>query len=165
MALWNRNFLIIIAGVAISSIGLWVGIIGNLEFLQRNVESSFLQALILLAGFVVGVFLAPMAGRLIDRSQKKKVLVITSFTRCMAVLFMFVAIWQNSVAWMVVYTLTIGITVTFANPAMQTVIPMIVPKKQLLTANGIHMNIFTAARIIGTALGGLLLVSMTIFSF
>ncbi|GAA0320029.1 MFS transporter [Bacillus carboniphilus] len=160
--MWNRNFLIIILGVGVSSIGLWVGIIGNLEFLARNVESSFLQALIILAGFVVGVFLAPMAGRVIDRSEKKRVLMITSFVRTVAIGFMFLAIAYNSVAWMVVYTFVIGITVTFANPAMQTVIPRIVPKEHLLAANGVYMNIFTGARIVGTALGGVMIVAMSL---
>lgn len=162
--MWNRNFIITIMGVAVSSLGLWVGIIGNLEFLSKNVESSFLQALIILAGFVVGLFLAPMAGRVIDRSEKKKVLMITSFTRTAAVGFMFLAISYNSVAWMVVYTFVIGITVTFANPAMQTVIPMIVKKDHLLGANGMYMSIFTGARIVGTALGGVMVMYMSLFS-
>jgi MFS transporter, DHA3 family, macrolide efflux protein len=160
----NRNFLILIAGVAVSNLGLWVGIIGNLEFLQRNVESSFLQAAIILAGFLVGIFFAPMAGRVIDRSSKKKVLVYTGGIRATAVLFMFAAIYTNSVWWMVVYTLVIGLSATFSNPAMQTLIPLIVKQSDLIAANGVFVNIGTAARIIGTALGGLMLVSMSLFS-
>ncbi|MFG6496416.1 MFS transporter [Fictibacillus sp. UD] len=160
----NRNFLILMFGLAVSSTGLWVGIIGNLEFLQMNVESSFLQALIILAGFLVGIFLAPMAGRIIDRSNKKKILIYAGFARCAAVFFMYLAIAYNNVWWMVVYTLVIGISGTFSQPAMQTMLPLIVKKEELLDANGVNMNIFTASRIVGTALGGVMLVGMSLFS-
>ncbi|MBY6037678.1 MFS transporter [Fictibacillus nanhaiensis] len=160
----NRNFLILMFGLAVSSTGLWVGIIGNLEFLQKNVESSFLQALIILAGFLVGIFLAPMAGRIIDRNNKKKILIYAGFARCIAVFFMYIAIATNNVWWMVVYTLVIGISGTFSQPAMQTMLPLIVKKEELLDANGVNMNIFTASRIVGTALGGVMLVGMSLFA-
>ncbi|MDR7071419.1 MFS transporter [Fictibacillus barbaricus] len=160
----NRNFLLLMFGLGVSSTGLWVGIIGNLEFLQKNVESSFLQALIILAGFLVGIFLAPMAGRIIDRSNKKKILIYAGFARCAAIFFMYLAIASNHVWWMVVYTLVIGISGTFSQPAMQTMLPLIVKKEELLDANGINMNIFTGSRIVGTALGGVMLVSMSLFS-
>ncbi len=151
-------------GLAVSSMGLWVGIIGNLEFLQKNVESSFLQALIILAGFLVGIFLAPMAGRVIDRSNKRNILIYAGFARCVAILFMYLAIATNSVWWMLIYTFVIGISGTFSNPAMQTMMPLIVKKDQLLAANSVHVNIFTGARIVGTALGGVMLVGMSLFS-
>jgi MFS transporter, DHA3 family, macrolide efflux protein len=160
----NRNFLLLMFGVGVSSTGLWVGIIGNLEFLQMNVESSFLQALIILAGFLVGIFLAPMAGRIIDRSNKKKILIYAGIARCAAIFFMYLAIASNNVWWMVVYTLVIGISGTFSQPAMQTLLPLIVKKEELLEANGVNMNIFTASRIVGTALGGVMLVGMSLFS-
>ncbi|WLD94784.1 MFS transporter [Alkalihalobacillus sp. AL-G] len=160
----NRNFMLLMFGLAVSSTGLWVGIIGNLEFLQQNVESSFLQALIILSGFLVGIFLAPMAGRVIDRGNKRNILIYAGIARCSAIFFMYMAIAANSVWWMLVYTFVIGISGTFANPAMQTLLPMIVSKGQLLEANGIHVNIFTGARIVGTALGGVMLVSMSLFS-
>ncbi|WNB91194.1 MFS transporter [Bacillus sp. NEB1478] len=160
----NRNFLLLMFGLGVSSTGLWVGIIGNLEFLQKNVESSFLQALIILAGFLVGIFLAPMAGRIIDRSNKKKILIYAGVARCAAIFFMYFAIASNNVWWMVVYTLVIGISGTFSQPAMQTMLPLIVKKEELLDANGINMNIFTGSRIVGTALGGVMLVSMSLFS-
>ncbi|MCF6136712.1 MFS transporter [Alkalihalobacillus berkeleyi] len=151
-------------GLAVSSTGLWVGIIGNLEFLQKNVESSFLQALIILSGFLVGIFLAPLAGRVIDRSVKRNILIYAGFARVVAILFMYLAIATNSVWWMVIYTFVIGISGTFANPAMQTMLPLIVKKDQLLGANSVHVNIFTGARIIGTALGGVMLVAMSLYS-
>lgn len=160
----NRNFILLMFGLAVSSTGLWVGIIGNLEFLQKNVESSFLQALIILAGFLVGIFLAPMAGRVIDRSNKRNILIYAGIARCVAILFMYLAIATNSVWWMLIYTFIIGISGTFSNPAMQTMIPLVVSKGQLLAANSVHVNIFTGARIVGTALGGVMLVGMSLFS-
>jgi MFS transporter, DHA3 family, macrolide efflux protein len=160
----NRNFLILMIGVAISGTGMWVGIIGNLEFLQQNIESSFIQALIILAGFIVGIFLAPLAGRIIDNNEKKKVLLWSWTVRVLAVTFMFLAIYYNSILWMVVYTFLMGISGAFLQPTIQTLIPMVVKKEDLISANGINVNIFTAARIIGTAIGALLLEFMSLSS-
>lgn len=160
----NRNFLLLMFGVAVSSTGLWVGIIGNLEFLQKNLESSFLQALLLLAGFLVGVFLSPMAGRIIDRGNKKNILIYAGLARCLSIFFMYLAIAYTNVWWMLIYTFIIGIAGTFSNPAMQTLIPLIVKKEELLEANGVYMNLFTGARIAGTAIGGLMLVGMSLFA-
>jgi MFS transporter, DHA3 family, macrolide efflux protein len=158
----NNNFLILMLGVSISATGMWVGIIGNLEFLQQNIESSFLQALIILAGFIVGVFLAPWAGRIIDSKPKKNVLLASWAVRISAVIFMFVAIEYNSIWWMLVYTFLMGISGAFINPTIQTLIPMVVKKEELIAANGVNINIFTGARIVGTALGALLLEMMTL---
>ncbi|OZM56216.1 hypothetical protein CIB95_12375 [Lottiidibacillus patelloidae] len=158
----NNNFIILMLGVAISATGMWVGIIGNLEFLQQNIESSFIQALIILAGFIVGVFLAPWAGRIIDSKPKKNVLLVSWAVRISAVIFMFLAIEYNSIWWMLVYTFLMGISGAFINPTIQTLIPMVVNKEELIAANGVNINIFTGARIVGTALGALLLEMMTL---
>lgn len=154
----NTNVWIVLLGELVAGLGLWGGIIGNLEFMQEKVPSDFHKSLILASGLLAGVLTGPLAGRIIDQSRKKKVLIIASFGRVCSVLFMFVAISTGSIWWMVLFLISLQISASFYFPALQATLPLIVHEKELLQLNGVHMNIATIARVTGTALAGLILV-------
>jgi MFS transporter, DHA3 family, macrolide efflux protein len=158
----NRNVWLIMAGEAVAGLGMWVGIIGNLEFLQHTVSSDTLKSLIILCNTYVGLFLGPYAGRLIDASRKKTVVNLSGLLRILSVLFMFGAIATGNVWWMVVYLLLLGTSATFFFPAWQSIIPMVVPKEQLLQVNSLYMTVSTLTRVLGTAFGGVLLLYMSL---
>jgi len=153
----NRNVWIILTGEFVAGLGLWLGIIGNLEFMQEKVPSDFVKALILAGGLLAGVAIGPLAGRLTDQGSKKKIMLISSVVRALSVLFMFVAIETGSVLWMVVFLVFLQGSAAFYFPALQAAIPLIVKERELLALNGIHMNVSTLSRIIGTAVAGILL--------
>jgi MFS transporter, DHA3 family, macrolide efflux protein len=160
----NRNVWILLSGELIAGLGLWTGIIGNLEFLQQHVPSDFLKSLILFTGLLAGVIVAPLAGRIIDSYKKKPVLIVAGIGRMVSVLFMFLALEYQSIWWMVLFMVSIQLSAAFYFPALQSLIPMIVREKDLLQMNGVHMNIATIARVIGTALAGVMLVAMSLHS-
>lgn len=158
----NRNVWIVLAGEFIAGLGLWMSIIANLEFMQQKVPSDFLKSLILFSGLLAGVLFAPLAGRIIDSSPKKKVLMLSGAGRLVAVCFMFVALYFDSVWWMVLFAVTLQISAAFYFPALQSVIPLIVQEKDLLALNGVHMNAGTMARILGTTIAGIMLTMMSL---
>ncbi|HWI48175.1 MAG TPA: MFS transporter, partial [Rummeliibacillus sp.] len=51
----NQNVWIILSGELIAGLGLWAGIIGNLEFMQERVPSDFMKSLILATGLLAGI--------------------------------------------------------------------------------------------------------------
>lgn len=153
----NRNVWIILTGEFVAGLGLWLGIIGNLEFMQEKVPSDFVKALILAGGLLAGVAIGPLAGRLTDQGSKKKIMLISSIVRALSVLFMFVAIETGSVIWMVVFLVFLQGSAAFYFPALQAAIPLIVKERELLSLNGVHMNVSTLSRVIGTAIAGILL--------
>ena len=136
-------------------LGLWAGIIGNLAFMTEFVESDFYKSVILAIGMLAGVLMAPLAGKIIDATSKKKVLVASSVARVFTVFIMFAAIAFDSVLLMVVFLVLLQIAATFFMPAIQSIIPKIVEKDDLLTLNGWHMNARTLSRIVGAAAAGL----------
>ena len=158
----NLNVWIILLGELIAGLGLWAGIIGNLEFMQEKVPSDFLKSLILATGLLAGILVGPYAGKVIDQSKKKTVLIFSSAGRMISVLFMFVALATDSIPWMIVFLVSLQISVAFYFPALQACIPLIVEEKDLLQLNGWDMNISTIARVAGTALAGLVLVYASI---
>ncbi|MFC0189279.1 MFS transporter [Fictibacillus aquaticus] len=160
----NKNFLLIMGGTLIVDVGFWFGIIGNLEFLQQNIESSFYQSLFLIVGIVMAVMLAPIAGRIVDQAPKKQVIVWSSFVRIFAVCFMFAAIKTGDVWWMLMYSIFMGAAASFTMPAFQALLPIILEREQLLGANSLLQNMMTVSRIAGTALAGYMLVKVSLFS-
>lgn len=165
MQMWrNRNVWIILIGEMIAGLGLWTGIIGNLEFMQMHVPSDFMKSLIMMTGLLAGVLVGPLAGKVIDTSRKKSVLIYSGIVRMFSVCFMFGALHFESIWWMVLFMITIQLSAAFYFPALQSLIPMIVEEDQLLQMNGVHMNVATIARVLGTALAGAMLVVMSLFN-
>ncbi|UAL45567.1 MFS transporter [Sutcliffiella horikoshii] len=160
----NRNVWIILIGEFIAGLGLWTGIIGNLEFMQALVPSDFAKSLILFAGLLAGVMVGPLAGKIIDSTSKKRVMLISGFGRMISVVFMFLAIEYQSILFMIIFMIAIQLSAAFYFPALQSSIPLIVKDKDLLEMNGVHMNVSTVSRIAGTALAGAMLVIMSLSS-
>ncbi|QNG58362.1 MFS transporter [Bacillus sp. PAMC26568] len=158
----NKNVWIVLSGEFIAGLGLWFGIIGNLEFMQENVPSDFLKSLILFTGLLAGVFVGPLAGRMIDSRSEKSVLIYSGLGRMLSVVFMFMAIQFDSLILMVLFMICIQLSAAFYFPALQAVIPIIVKDSDLIQMNGVHMNVSTMSRVIGTALAGALLVFMSL---
>ncbi|WP_335872960.1 MFS transporter [Bacillus sp. 2205SS5-2] len=158
----NKNVWILLSGEFIAGLGLWLGIIGNLEFMQEKVPSDFVKSLILAAGLLAGLVVGPLAGRITDQTKKKTVMLVSGFTRSISVLFMLVAIATDSVLWMIVFLVSIQISAAFYFPALQAAIPLIVKDKDLLQMNGVHMNVSTLSRIAGTAIAGIFIVIMSL---
>lgn len=154
----NKNVWILLTGEFVAGLGLWLGIIGNLEFMQEKIPSDFLKSLLLAAGLLAGIAVGPIAGRLTDQHSKKTVMLISGFVRAVSVLFMLVAIHTGSVWWMLVFLILLQLSAAFYFPALQAAIPLVVNEKDLLQLNGVHMNVATLSRIIGTAAAGVLLV-------
>jgi MFS transporter, DHA3 family, macrolide efflux protein len=158
----NRNVWIILLGEFIAGLGLWTGIIGNLEFMQEKVPSDFMKSLILAAGLLAGIIVGPLAGKITDQSRKKTVMLYSGLGRVFSVLFMFMAIYTGSIWWMVLFMISIQISAAFYFPALSSAIPLIVNDNELMQMNGVHMNVGTLSRVLGTALAGAMLVVMSL---
>lgn len=164
-AMWsNRNVWIVLSGEFIAGLGLWTSIIANLEFMQQHVPSDFMKSLILFVGLLAGVLVGPYAGKVIDTSSKKKVMIYAGIGRMASVCFMFLALSMDSVWWMVLFAVSLQVSAAFYFPALQSVIPLIVQDKDLIALNGVHMNASTIARILGTAMAGMMLAVMSLSS-
>ncbi|OAJ73262.1 hypothetical protein AYJ08_14880 [Brevibacillus sp. SKDU10] len=117
-----------------------------------------------MVGLFVSLFFSPKAGEWIDRFSKKNVLFYATLIRCLAPICMLFAIQYDSVGWMIASSIFIQLAATFYQPAAQASIPLIVPSEELLRANGFYVNASTLARIGGTAIGGILIGFMQLWT-
>ncbi|MCR8642456.1 MFS transporter [Paenibacillus sp. N1-5-1-14] len=160
----NKSFLVLMIGELVGGIGLWLSIIGNLQFMKHLVSSDFLKSLILMVGLLASVVLLPLIGRWIDSTNKKTVLLTANFVRVLSPLCMFPALMLDSIPWMIASLVLMQVSGAAYFPSVRTTIPLLIQKDQLLSANTIHMNITTISRIAGTAVAGVMVAQLSLMT-
>lgn len=126
----------------------FVLIIRVFEATGSSVAVGLLMAVFTLPSLILGVF----AGVFVDRWSKRRVLVITNLLQSLVIL-LFLGVGQK--IWPV-YTLIFMYSLVdeFFNPAEASLLPSLVSKKQLPTANSLFFLTVHSASIIGYSIGG-----------
>lgn len=150
----NKNFALLWAGQGVSNLGTRVNMIALtwliIELTGRASGVSLLYVLLFLPSAVLG----PWCGVLVEKWDKKKVILYTDLAR--GALSFGMALTLDLT---MIYALALGqalFTVLF-NPAIQSAIPRIVPEKELVTANALSSLTANTAVLAGPALGGVLI--------
>ena len=120
--------------------------------------STALMGTLMAASSLPRVLLSPFAGVLVDRSDRKWLLVWMDAVRGIIVVFIGLASYLGFIKiWMVfVAGIGIGVCSAFFNPAVTSIIPDIVDQRRLIQANSAFNIIYTASGIVGSAAGGIL---------
>src|SRR5688572_30782607 len=133
-------------------------IFGLTVIISKSTGSTTAVSALILTFLVPAVLFSAVAGVYVDRLDRRLVLIVTNVLRGGAFIAMFV-VGNNLIA---IYLLNIFIsTVTvFFAPAEAAMIPKLLPKRQLLAANGIFTLTLNAAFALGFALVGPLVVKI-----
>lgn len=146
----NRDFVILWAAQFLTQTAqqaIWFGMIIVVEQVS---QSSALLSAALLSTIIPGVIFGLFAGVVVDRSNKKKVLVAANCLRAPVVLGY---LWytHSLLAVYVVNFAFVGIS-QFFGPAEASMIPALVEKRQLVTANSLFNLTFTISQLVGIVL-------------
>jgi MFS transporter, DHA3 family, macrolide efflux protein len=159
----NRNFIIIIISETLSNLGLWLGLLANLQYLRLTVESDFIKSMILASGIIISILLSPKIGIMIDKYNKKKIMLWSSLVQISSALLMALAMSLSSLPIMIFGLVIASIGNSIFIPTLRVVIPMVVEKDKLIIANAIYSNVVTFTRIVGTAIAGLLITLLPLY--
>ncbi len=120
--------------------------------------------LTVLAFSVPAILFSPFAGVVVDRSNKRTVLIITNGLRGIAVtgFVLMQPSWRPLLALTVLYSITFasGAVGQFFGPALGSAIPLLVPRRDNINANALFNLTFTASQIAGFAALGPLLIKV-----
>jgi MFS family permease len=104
---------------------------------------------------------SPIAGVAADRADRRKILLITQYLLATTAFSMgvlvaagFLKVWH-----LFVFTLITGVTWAFVDPVRQSLVPALVPKKDLMNAVALNSAAFNLTKIVGPSVGGLLIVA------
>ena len=139
MALWGAQILSQTASNAVTS----ALIILVAELTHSNTSSSFLILLAIIPAVLFGF----AGGIIVDRTDKRLVLLITNAARAAAIVPLML-FGESVTAAYVVNFLVAAVTIFFV-PAEAATIPAIVPKKDLLVANSLFTFTFNGAFLFG----------------
>ncbi|MGH7507112.1 MAG: MFS transporter, partial [Longimicrobiales bacterium] len=156
-ALRHRNFRLFTAGQSISLLGTWMQQVAVGWLVYRLTGSAFLLGLV---GFVsqAPVFLlAPVAGVVADRFDKRRIVIATQLAMMVQALFLAVLVLTGTVAtWQIIALMAVlGCASGFDIPARQAfLLEMVGTRADLPNAIALNSSIFNAARLIGPAIAG-----------
>ena len=155
---WEKSFLVIAIGEAISEIGSYAVQFSLLWWIASKTSSPLMLALSGLLAFLPQLFLGPFVGVWIDRLKRKKVIIFADlFIGVVATVYAVFFLFGNPPYWSACVVLGIrAIANVFYTPAIQSVIPMLVPKQDLIRANGWLQFMQSGTLMLGPVLGAAL---------
>ena len=162
-ALRSRNYRLFFTGQSISLVGTWMQQVAMSWLVYRLTGSAFLLGVVGFVGQIPTFLLAPVAGVLADRWDKRRLLIATqtlSMLQAAALAFFVLAgtvqVWQ-----IVTLSLILGIISTFDIPARQSfIVEMVDNREDLGNAIALNSSMFNAARLIGPSIAGLLVAAV-----
>ncbi len=139
----------------LSNCGTWFQNIALALFVFRLTHSSFWVGAVNFAQFAGVLLLAPWAGAAADRFDRRRLILVTQLvaTATSAALALAVAAGHGSLAVVLGLALLLGLTTAFATPALQAVVPALVPREDLGAAIAMNSVTFNLARAVGPVAG------------
>ncbi len=154
----NRPFLLLWLSQVATQVGGNMVLYGLTVLVFEATGSSSAVSFLLLTFLVPAVIFSAVAGVFVDRVDGRHLLVITNVLRAVAFGVM-VLVGRNIVA-IFVLNISVSIVTTFFAPAELAMIPRLVPRAQLVAANGLFTLTANAAFAVGFALLGPLVVTI-----
>ncbi len=151
----NRNFRRLWLGQVVSQLGDWLDYVALFTLLLHLTGSGTVVAAMLVARFLPTVFVGPLAGVVVDRFDRKRIMVAADLCRAVAVLGLLL-IRRPDQVWISYAAVALVVSITaFFEPARTSSIPNITAPDELITANALGAVTWSASLGIGSALGGL----------
>lgn len=153
----QRNFALLWLGGLISQTGDWLLMIGLPVYVYTQTGSALATSLTLITGFVPGLLFGSLAGVLVDRWDRKWTLIISNLLLAIGLLPL-LAVHSKASLWIVYIVLFFESTIEqVVQPAENALLPNLVNKELLVSANALVSVGSNTARLAGAALGGVVL--------
>ncbi len=138
----NPRFRTLWIAQLISTAGDWFNSVAVLGLVLQLTRSGLGASLVLLASSVPMFFLMPIAGPVVDRFDRRKLMILSNlFSAGVALLFILVKT-EDSVWLLYVASILLVVSASFFNPASTASIPNIVTRGELLSANALGGSVW-----------------------
>lgn len=162
-SLRHRNYRLFFSGQSISLIGTWMQRIALPWVVYRMTDSEVLLGVVGFASSIPSFLLAPIAGVLIDRWSRYRVMLVTQIiSMIQAGVLAWLSLSGNLEIWhIVVLSVALGCINSFDMPARHSfVINMVNGKEDIGNAIALNSMMFNGARLIGPSVAGIVLASV-----
>ena len=156
---WKKPFFLVWSGQAFSLLGSQLVQFALIWYLTKQTGSATVLATATLVGMLPFIFLGPIAGSVVDRSNRRRIMILADSgialsTLLLVALFAFgwVQIWH-------IYALMLvrSLGQAFHSPAFAASTSLMVPKEHLARVQGINQMLNGGLNIVSAPLGALML--------
>ncbi len=158
-ALRHRNFQLYFSGQLISNAGTWMQVIAQGWLVYQLTHSEVALGVVGFASAIPSLLATPWGGVVVDRVPKRTLLILTQ-TGAMLLAFILAALAFTGLVqqWhIIVLAAGLGLVNSFDSPGRQAFVVEMVGREDLPNAIALNSLMFNSARVVGPALGGLLL--------
>jgi MFS family permease len=162
-ALRSRNYRLFFGGQSVSLVGTWITRIATSWLVYRLTGSSLLLGLVGFCGQIPTLLLAPLAGVLVDRWDRHRILVVTQVLSMLQSGALAALTFAGVIAVPHVLALQLaqGVINAFDTPARQAfVVRMVEDRADLPNAIALNSSMVNGSRVIGPSIGGVLIAAV-----
>ena len=162
-ALRARNYRLYVAGQSLSLIGTWMQRLALSWWVYQSTRSALMLGIVSCIGQLPAVLLAPLAGALVDRWDRQRLLVVTQLLAMLqAAGLAWLVLTEGATLWhMLLCSALLGVINAVDIPARQALVGDLVEQPaDLSNALALNASINNGARLIGPALAGLVIVRL-----
>jgi len=155
---WKKNFAIIWSGQAVSLFTSAVIQMAIIWYLTDRTKSASILTLATLVGFLPQAILGPFIGVLIDRYDRRKIMIYSDLSIALITLLLALSGFgrELSIILIMIVLCLRSIATAFHAPSLQAVTPMIVPKESLVSCAGYSQGVESFSLLLSPAVAALL---------
>lgn len=167
---WKSQFIVVALGQAISMLGSQGVQFALIWWLAEKTSSPLMLGISGIIAYLPMSLFSPIAGIAADRYNRKFISIFSDMTMGMiALIYAVLLFFLDLPVWTVFVMLCVrGIGSTFQQPAIQSIIPQLVPKDQLVKTNGwmqlLNSGSFLLGPVIGASLYAIFPMSVVLMS-
>lgn len=150
----NADFRKLYFGEIVSLLGDWFNYIAVQTLIFQLTHSSLAAGLAIITSSLPAFFLTPIAGSIVDRYDRRKIMIIADLSRAFLALGMIFVRTADQIPLIYVLMTLLVVFSSFFNPALSAAVPNLVRRDQLLTANALSNGTWGVMLAAGTFVGG-----------
>jgi MFS family permease len=145
-----------IIGSLISDSGTWMQMMAQSWVMSALTNKAILLGLVNFAAGLPALILAPVAGSLADRLDKRKILVATQIAQIIFAVGLGLLVMSGHIrVWHIIFfALLLGIAFSYEMPTITALVPELVKRDEIAPAIALDRSVFHGSRLIGPSLAG-----------
>ncbi|MGA1329428.1 MAG: MFS transporter, partial [Candidatus Nanopelagicales bacterium] len=161
-SLRHRNYKLFFSANLFSNVGTWMQRIAQDWLVLELTGSGTVLGIVTALQFLPALFLSLPSGKLADRRNKRKLLILTNtIAGTSALILGLLVITELIQVWhVIVLAIMLGISSAVDAPIRQSFVPELVGKEDLPNAIGLNSANFNAGRLVGPAIAGIIIAAV-----
>lgn len=154
--LWNKDFILLLQGNAVSTVGDLMYSVAIGYWVYERTGSSGLMGIMSSISMFVTMFLSPFSGSIVDKCNRKWVIVGIDLIQGILMLSVGVLAYRNalSVPVVLIAALLAAFGSVFYSPAVSTLMIDIIPHGDMVRGQSLHSGLNSLINLVGSAFSG-----------